>query len=126
MFDNKLFSSRLTALRRSEKLTLERLGEVLGVSKQTASRWETGDRLPSLDTAYEIARYFNVTLDYLVGLSDVKVDRPPCLKLREYIDENEKELHEIYENLHDYERGMLLERARIIANPIMRPPGLKR
>ena len=70
MFSQLLFSQRLRSLRQDKKLTAEQLGKEFGVSKQTVSRWELGDRLPPLDVATALADYFDVSLDYLVGRSD--------------------------------------------------------
>lgn len=43
------------------------------ISKQTVSNWESGKRKPDSDTLKEIANYFNVTTDYLLG-NDIYVD----------------------------------------------------
>ena len=51
----KMFCSRLKTLRIAHKVTLDGLGQALGVTRQAASRWETGERLP---------------IDYLVGRTD--------------------------------------------------------
>ena len=70
MFSHEIFCKRLRDLRQENKLTLEQLGTKFSVTKQTVSHWEKGDRLPPLDMATALAEYFNVSLDYLVGLSD--------------------------------------------------------
>ncbi|WP_434131215.1 helix-turn-helix domain-containing protein [Sporomusa sphaeroides] len=70
MFSSEFFCYRLRQLRQSRNLTVEQLGNEFNVTKQTVSRWELGKRLPPLDVATALAEYFNVSLDYLVGLSD--------------------------------------------------------
>lgn len=70
MFKQEIFCERLKALRLSQSLTLEQLAKELGLVKQTIGNWEKGVRIPSLDTSIALAEYFNVSLDYLVGLSD--------------------------------------------------------
>ncbi len=70
MFSQEVFCLRLRDLRLFHKLTAEQLGKKFSVSKQTVSRWELGDRLPPLDVATELAEYFDVSLDYLVWLSN--------------------------------------------------------
>jgi transcriptional regulator with XRE-family HTH domain len=70
MFSQEIFCQRLRYLRLSHKLTAEQLGNEFNVSKQTVSRWELGDRLPPLDVATSLAEYFDVSLDYLAGLSN--------------------------------------------------------
>jgi len=70
MFLKNIFCQRLRTLRKNSKLTLEQMGETLGVAKQTVGHWETGYRLPPLDVTVAIADFFCVSLDYLVGRSD--------------------------------------------------------
>ena len=70
MFDQKIFQERLKQIRIANELTLERFGKLFGISKQSTSRWETGINLPTINKLYEIAMYFNVSSDYLLGLSD--------------------------------------------------------
>ncbi|SDD85921.1 helix-turn-helix domain-containing protein [Sporomusa acidovorans] len=70
MFRQKIFCERLKALRLSQNLTLEQLANELDLVKQTIGNWEKGIRIPSLETSIALAEYFNVSLDYLVGLSD--------------------------------------------------------
>ncbi len=70
MFSQNIFGQRLRELRQNRQLTLEQLGVEFNVTKQTVSYWEKGDRLPPLDIATTLAKYYAVSLDYLVGLSD--------------------------------------------------------
>ncbi|VBB05609.1 Hypothetical protein LUCI_0819 [Lucifera butyrica] len=70
MFNKEMFSLKLKELRLSRNLTLEQLGKELGVIKQTIGHWESGIRLPNLEMTVSIADYFNVSVDYLLGLSD--------------------------------------------------------
>lgn len=66
----KIFCERFRELRQEHNLTIQQLAEELGVSIAAVSRWETGARVPSIDSLYIIAKYFDVTTDYLVGLED--------------------------------------------------------
>jgi len=79
MFSKELFCIRLKELRLQNKLTLEQLGSIFNVTKQTTSRWETGDRIPSIEIICVLADYFNVSLDYLTGRTDVP-DNPNLKK----------------------------------------------
>lgn len=64
---NNTFGKALKELRESSNLSQRKLGEDLGVCNQTVSFWESGKREPDLDTLVAIAKYFNVTTDYLLG-----------------------------------------------------------
>lgn len=66
----KIFCERLKELRKENNLSTTQLGNILGVSNSTISRWENGDIEPSIGHLYNIAKYFSVTSDYLIGLED--------------------------------------------------------
>ena len=66
----KIFAERLKDLRMEEKLSMKQLGLKLGVSDAAISRWENGLQIPNIVYLVLIAKYFNVTTDYLCGLED--------------------------------------------------------
>lgn len=68
-----IFAQRLKKLRNDEGLTTRALGEILGVSNATISRYETGKRDPDLLVVKKIANYFNVSIEFLCG-EDVNGD----------------------------------------------------
>ncbi len=70
MFSKKIFSERIKQLRLDNNYTLSQFGKIFGVSKQSAQRWETEVNLPSVDKLYDISKFFQVSSDYLLGLSD--------------------------------------------------------
>ena len=63
---------RIKELRERHRLSQLGLGIELNVSQSTISAYETGTRTPDLKTLIAIANLFNVSLEYLVGLSDTK------------------------------------------------------
>lgn len=60
------FSEKLNRLRRREGLSQEALAEALGVSRQAVSRWEQGTALPDGAKLLPCARYFGVSVDWLL------------------------------------------------------------
>ena len=67
-----MFKDRLKELRKECGLSQTQLSKALE-NKVTASAiglWELGKRIPSLEAVIMIAKYFNVSLDYLAGLED--------------------------------------------------------
>lgn len=64
------FAERLKELRLEHNLTTIQLAKELGVGDSSISRWEKGLRVPSIDNLYNIAVYFGVSADYLIGLED--------------------------------------------------------
>lgn len=66
----KCFKERFAELRAQSGLSQSKLGKALSLSPATIGYYENGDRLPDIETAARIAQYFNVSADYLLGLSD--------------------------------------------------------
>lgn len=75
---DNIIGNRLKRLRTEQQLTMEmmvedfnmKFGENLNTSQ--VSRWENGKTDPGLSTGAKLAMYYNVSLDYLIGLTDVK------------------------------------------------------
>ncbi len=53
--------------RKQKQLTQEELASVMGVSKSSVSKWETGQTYPDIYLLPELATYFNITIDELMG-----------------------------------------------------------
>ena len=60
------FNERLMALRKKRGLSQEELGFELGVSRQTVSKWESGQSYPDFQRLVLLADYFDISLDELV------------------------------------------------------------
>ena len=70
---------KIKELRKERDLTLDMLVAdmnlkypELALNKSMLSRWENEQNEPSLENAKYISMYFNVSLDYLIGLTDIK------------------------------------------------------
>lgn len=81
-----MFAERLKFLREERKLTQVELGKILNISNQAVSTWEK-DKEPNYDTLKKIANYFNVSIDYLLGNTDVRDEIYKDKKLCEYLNE---------------------------------------
>lgn len=65
------FNDRLKSLRTSKELSQAELGRLLKISKSSVNMYERGEREPGLDTLEQIADFFNVDMDYLLGKSNI-------------------------------------------------------
>lgn len=65
------FSTRLKELRKSKKVNQVEAGQVAGITSKQIRRYESGDSEPTLSVLIALADFFDVSLDYLVGRSDV-------------------------------------------------------
>lgn len=69
------FNKVLQQLRKDEGMSQEELGEQLGVSRQTISKWESGTAYPDMLNLVTISRYFNISTDDLI--SGMREDNNP-------------------------------------------------
>jgi len=67
---NNTIGIKIKELRIEKGLSQRELGEKLGFSNQTISAWEAGKREPSLDYVKQLADFFKVSADFLLGMSD--------------------------------------------------------
>ena len=84
--------SRIKKLREKRGLIQAILAAELGITQQMLSKYERDTSTIKVDVLKELAKYFNVTTDYLLGLSDVKRDLTGQIKMNETIDEYDQEL----------------------------------
>jgi len=70
--DSAIFRERLKKLREDKNISAESLSLEMEFDKNCIWLWENGKRKPNVASIYKIAKYFNVTSDYLLGLSDKK------------------------------------------------------
>ena len=65
------FGNRLKSLRIEKHLSQASLAKCLGVSANAISQYETNKRFPDMEGLVNICRYFQVSSDYLLGLSEI-------------------------------------------------------
>ena len=70
-----VFGQRIKELRESKSLTQDALAKRVKMSVPAYQLYEHGKGFPTVKRLIEIADFFNVSLDYLVGRSDVKERR---------------------------------------------------
>ena len=65
-----MLNQRIHKLRTARRISQVKLGEILGVSKQSVSNWENDNIQPSIEILMKLAEYFGVSTDYLLGLEE--------------------------------------------------------
>lgn len=68
-----LFHERLKGLREDRDLTQQEVAEFLNIERNTLSGYEIGYREPSFDILVKLADYYDITLDYLLCRTNLKV-----------------------------------------------------
>lgn len=69
-FDLEKFSYRLTVLLDEHNMSQTQLAKKVGTTNVTICRYINGERIPRIDVVSKIASVFNVSLDYLLGISE--------------------------------------------------------
>ncbi|MBE5774432.1 MAG: helix-turn-helix transcriptional regulator [Clostridiales bacterium] len=133
------FTSRFNELLTRHEGNDTDLGIALGVSKQTISAWRTGTRSPKKPHIVAIAKYFNVGIPWLMGISDYETENvfdtlrrsfgpdAPASQLLHRIGEQLSpyssdydpccaDLMKIYDGLNDRGRADLLKYARYLSS----------
>ncbi len=62
-----MFQENLISLRKLNGLSQEELAEKVGISRQTLSKYETGEAVPDIQKCKKLANIFQVSLDDLVN-----------------------------------------------------------
>lgn len=70
------YYERLKDIREDNDLTQVDVAEILKTTRQQVSKWETGAQMMGVDKYIILAEYYNISVDYLLGL----IDEPRKLK----------------------------------------------
>ncbi|WP_201319226.1 helix-turn-helix domain-containing protein [Paenibacillus sp. EPM92] len=79
------YGERIASLREKHAMTQEELSNKLGITRASLSHYENNRRAPDYDTITNIAGFFNVSIDYLLGRTDdphIVLDE----EVREFVD----------------------------------------
>lgn len=95
---------RLKELRKKAGLTQRQFAKAIGAAQNTVSQWETGIHEIDNSKLKEIATFFGVSTDYLLGHSDVQTKNPA-----DNVSEAKREMIELIDQLSDDQVRKLLQ-----------------
>lgn len=79
------FAERLKSERLNKHLKQSELADSLFLDRSSISKYETGKQIPETPTLEKLANYFGVSIDYLLGKSDIRnyasIDKSPNIKI---------------------------------------------
>lgn len=78
--DFEMIGERIQYLREEKKLTQKELAKALSLSTSSLASYEQNARKPSVDTVIELARFFDVTSDYILELTNKPINLEAILK----------------------------------------------
>ena len=103
-----MFGNRLRLLRENLGLTQEELGKKINLVKSNISMYEKGNRIPNADTLEQMSTLFDVSVDYLLGKTEIKKYNHP------YKDKLEEEIFVKIKKLDTDEKTAILNIINII------------
>lgn len=72
-----MLGKKIYDLRKEKNISQEEFVNALNISRQSVSKWELGDLYPEINKLKEIAMFFNVSIDYLLGYD---VENTSCIE----------------------------------------------
>ncbi len=106
-----LFGERLKLLREEKNITQIELGQALNISNRVIAYYESNDRFPrEQSTLINIANYFDVSLDWLLGRTDIRSFKPDgsnilCVDLEELSSDDINKINEYISMLRQYKKS---------------------
>ena len=68
---NQFFSTRVKELRETRGLSMDQLAKQLGITRSRINMWENSGTVPRMNILLKLAKFFDVTTDYLLGNDDI-------------------------------------------------------
>lgn len=97
---------RIKTLRIESKLTQEQFGNIFGIVKSTVSMYENDNSTPDTEMLKKLSKHFNVSIDYLLGLSDIRESAYQLIKSGAVLVQEPSDIEKIYKNLPPEEKKL--------------------
>ena len=106
MSQNALLAARLAAARKENNYTQEEIADFLNCGRATVTNYESGRRSPDYDTLIKLAKKYNVTTDYLLGLTGAETTDKDKRYICDYTGLSEKSV----DVLHRYKNASICKK----------------
>ena len=111
-----IINERIGVLRTERNLSGREFAEKLGVTRSTVNNWETGGYNVKADDLEKICKTFNVSADWLIGLSDVKNPEANVQAIHDYTGLSESAIDVLHNMKPDYRSALI---------PILEDPSIE-
>lgn len=109
------FDAILKKLRKDRNATQKEVSQAIGADQQTLRRYESGERKPDTEMLLRIAKYYNVSADYLLGLSENSTVEPDMKAAVKCTGLSEKSIEKLKGITHfEFDNSVNTENANII------------
>ncbi len=101
------FAERLKQLRSESNLRQEDLATIISMHRATIGKYETNERFPDKETLIALSKFFNVSVDYLLGITDIRLPAEELIKKGTVKVKEPTEIEKISSELSERERQEL-------------------
>lgn len=109
-----MFQDKIKLLRESHGLTKKEIAKAIEISERAYITYEYGQREPSMETIIKLAKYYNVTTDYLLDQETIQsLDQFENLK---FTKEMEKEANEDYQKLSPQDKAFIARMVKALVD----------
>ncbi len=108
----ELLQHRLKYLRETISLTQKQLADAVNTTRASIASYESGNNTPPAEVLISLATFFNVSTDYLLGLTSTSMPYKNAVPIS--LVSEEKALLETYRLLSEQAKGKLQERAKML------------
>lgn len=118
-----IFAERLTQIMGETKTTQEMIAAAIGITRQAISKYTRGETKPDTEILTRIAKYFNVSADWLLGLSDVRRINPEIASVCAYTGLSENAVSQLIGPTTSEVMNLLLENEYMITQELLKTAG---
>ena len=108
------FGERLKQLRTELRMRQEDIAVIVKVHRATIGKYETNERFPDKETLIALSKFFNVSVDYLLGLTDIREPAEELIKKGEVAIKPPSDIDKIYEDLPLEEKKLFKDYAQYL------------
>ena len=70
------YNERIREIREDNQLTQQKVADLLNIGQRTYADYESGKTRIPVDNLMKLAKFYNVSMDYITGASDIKTEYP--------------------------------------------------
>lgn len=90
------FGERCIQVRKKKKMSQAQMGKLLGIDGDAYGRYERNEVRPSIEMAAKIANALGVSLDYLVGNTDLELDKNTLKRIEQISKMSDEDKNHVY------------------------------
>lgn len=95
-----IFGKRLFEIRESRGESQQELADSIGITRQSLSRYELGERTANIDLLKKVAEHYKVSTDYLLGIAKEKTTDPQLRSICDFVGLHEKAVEQLWVDAH--------------------------